>query len=142
MSSLFTKIINGEIPGRFVWREPDVVAFLTIGPLAPGHTLVVPVQEVDRWTDADPEILSKAVLVAQKIGKVQVEAFGSARAGLLVAGYEVEHLHVHVWPSNSMADYDFGSVDNNPDPAELDANAETIREGLRAAGYGEFVPEG
>ncbi|MFJ3956502.1 HIT family protein [Arthrobacter sp. NPDC090010] len=141
MSTLFTKIINGDIPGRFVWREPELVAFLTIGPLAPGHTLVVPVEEVDRWTDASPEILSKAMQVAQKIGKVQVEAFGSARAGLLVAGYEVEHLHVHVWPSNSMADYDFASVDNNPDPAELDASAEKIREGLRAAGYGEFVPE-
>ena len=55
MSTLFTKIINGEIPGRFVWREDDVVAFLTMGPLADGHTLVVPTEEVDRWTDAPPE---------------------------------------------------------------------------------------
>ena len=55
MSTLFTKIINGEIPGRFVWREDDVVAFLTMGPLADGHTLVVPTEEVDRWTDASPE---------------------------------------------------------------------------------------
>lgn len=141
MSTLFTKIINGDIPGRFVWRDPEVVAFLSIGPLAPGHTLVVPVEEVDRWTDASPEILSKAMIVAQRIGKVQVEAFGSARAGLLVAGYEIDHLHVHVWPSNSMKDYDFAAVDDNPDPAELAANAEKIREGLRAAGYAEFVPE-
>jgi len=141
VSTLFTKIINGEIPGRFVWREPDVVAFLSIGPLAPGHTLVVPVEEVDRWTDASPEILAKAMIVAQRIGKVQVDVFGSERAGLLVAGYEIDHLHVHVWPSNSMKDYDFAAVDDNPDPAELDSNAEKIREGLRAAGYAEFVPE-
>ncbi|PSS44653.1 HIT family protein [Arthrobacter woluwensis] len=141
MSTLFTKIINGDIPGRFVWRDPEVVAFLSIGPLAPGHTLVVPVEEVDRWTDASPETLAKAMIVAQRIGKVQVEAFGSERAGLLVAGYEIDHLHVHVWPSNSMKDYDFAAVDTDPDPAELEANAEKIREGLRAAGYAEFVPE-
>ncbi|MGG5173732.1 HIT family protein [Pseudarthrobacter sp. J1763] len=140
MPTLFTRIINGEIPGRFVWRDEDVVAFLTVGPLADGHTLVVPVEEVDRWTDADPQTWSRVMDVAQKIGAVQVATFGAARAGLLVAGYEVNHLHVHVWPSNTMADYDFASVDNNPDPAQLDANAEKLREGLRAAGYSESVP--
>ena len=67
--------------------------------------------------------------VAQKIGAVQVEVFDAARAGLIVAGYEINHLHVHVWPSNTMADFDFGSVDQNPDPARLDANAEKLREG-------------
>jgi diadenosine tetraphosphate (Ap4A) HIT family hydrolase len=141
MSSVFTRIINGEIPGRFVWREDDVVAFLSAGPLADGHTLVVPTEEVDRWTDASPELLTRVMKVAQKIGAAQVEVFGSARAGLLVAGYEVHHLHVHVWPSNSMADYDFGSVDQNPDPARMDANAEKLRTGLRSAGHGEHVPD-
>ncbi|MFC8408791.1 HIT family protein [Arthrobacter sp. NPDC057259] len=141
MSTLFTKIINGEIPGRFVWREDDVVAFLTVGPLADGHTLVVPVEEVDRWTDASPETLARVMEVARKIGAAQVDVFGSARAGLTIAGYEINHLHVHVWPSNSMADYDFGAVDQNPDPERLDANAKKLREGLRAAGYGEFVPD-
>jgi diadenosine tetraphosphate (Ap4A) HIT family hydrolase len=140
MSSVFTRIINGEIPGRFVWKEDDVVAFLSAGPLADGHTLVVPTEEVDRWTDASPELLTRVMKVAQKIGAAQVEVFGSARAGLLVAGYEVHHLHVHVWPSNSMADYDFGSVDQNPDPAQMDANAEKLRAGLRSAGHGEHVP--
>ena len=101
MSTLFTRIINGEIPGRFVWREDDVVAFLTVGPLADGHTLVVPTEEVDRWTDASPELLARVMQVAQKIGAVQVEVFGAARAGLIVAGYEINHLHVHVWPSNA-----------------------------------------
>ncbi|WP_427018508.1 HIT family protein [Pseudarthrobacter sp. P1] len=141
MSTLFTKIINGDIPGRFVWKDPEVVAFLTIGPLADGHTLVVPRQEVDRWTDVEPALLTKLMLVAQTIGAAQVEAFGSARAGLSVVGFEVEHLHVHVWPANSMADFDFGTVDHHPDPAVLDANAEKIRVALRAAGQGEHVPE-
>jgi diadenosine tetraphosphate (Ap4A) HIT family hydrolase len=140
MSTLFTKILKGEIPGRFVWREDDVAAFLTTGPLAHGHTLVVPTEEVDRWTDATPETLARVMEVARRIGAVQVDIFGARRAGLIVAGYEVNHLHVHVWPSQSMADFDFGSADQNPDPAVLDANAEKLREGLRTAGYGDFVP--
>ncbi|MDP9692642.1 UNVERIFIED_ORG: diadenosine tetraphosphate (Ap4A) HIT family hydrolase [Arthrobacter globiformis] len=141
MSTLFTKILNGEIPGRFVWREPDVSAFLTMGPLADGHTLVVPTEEVDRWTDASPETLAKVMEVARRIGAVQVDTFGAARAGLIVAGYEINHMHVHVWPSNSMAEYNFATAEHNPDPARLDANAEKLRAGLRDAGYGEFVPE-
>jgi diadenosine tetraphosphate (Ap4A) HIT family hydrolase len=140
MSTLFTRILNGEIPGRFVWREPDVGAFLTTGPLADGHTLVVPTEEVDRWTDASPETLAKVMEVARRIGAVQVEVFDAARAGLIVAGYEINHLHVHVWPSRSMAEFNFATADQNPDPDVLDANAEKLREGLRAAGYGEFVP--
>ncbi|ABY23146.1 adenosine 5'-monophosphoramidase [Renibacterium salmoninarum ATCC 33209] len=141
MASLFGKIIAGEIPGRFIWKDPDVVAFLTIGPLADGHTLVVPRQEVDRWTDADPELMRKLTDVAQIIGKAQVETFASARAGLTIAGFEVEHLHLHVWPVNEMADFNFSQVDNNPDPARLDANAEKLRAVLQAAGHQEFVPE-
>ena len=140
MSTLFTKLLIGDIPGRFVWREDDVAAFLTTGPLADGHTLVVPAEEVDRWTDASPETLARVMEVARRIGAVQVDIFGSRRAGLIVAGYEINHLHVHVWPSNSMADFDFASADQNPDPDVLDANADKLREGLRAAGYGEFVP--
>jgi diadenosine tetraphosphate (Ap4A) HIT family hydrolase len=140
MSTLFTKILDGEIPGRFVWREPDVAAFLTTGPLADGHTLVVPTEEVDRWTDASPETLAKVMEVARRIGAVQLDIFPAERAGLIVAGYEINHFHVHVWPSRSMADFDFASADQHPDPAVLDATAEKLREGLRAAGYGEFVP--
>lgn len=140
MSTLFTKIINGEIPGRFVWKDPEVVAFLTVAPLAAGHTLVVPVKEVDRWTDAGPETVANVMEVARRIGAVQVEAFEAPRAGLIVAGYEINHMHVHVWPSHSMADFDFSNADSHPDPADLDASAEKIRAGLREAGYGDSVP--
>ncbi|MGX1160454.1 diadenosine tetraphosphate (Ap4A) HIT family hydrolase [Arthrobacter sp. SLBN-100] len=140
MSTLFTRILNGEIPGRFVWREDDVSAFLTTGPLADGHTLVVPTEEVDRWTDASPETLARVMEVARRIGAVQVDVFGAARAGLIVAGYEINHLHVHVWPSRSMAEFNFATADQNPAPEVLDANAEKLRQGLRDAGYGQFVP--
>lgn len=142
MSTLFTRILNGEIPGRFVWRQDDVSAFLTTGPLADGHTLVVPTEEVDRWTDASPETLARVMEVARRIGAVQVDLFGAERAGLIVAGYEINHMHVHVWPSRSMAEFNFANADQNPDPKVLDANAEKLRQGLRDAGWGEFVPEG
>ncbi len=141
MTTVFTRIIDGELPGRFVWKDETCVAFLSIGPLTQGHTLVVPRVEVDRWTDADPELVTHLMRVAQAIGTVQVKAFNALRAGLMVAGYEVPHLHVHVWPSNSLEDFDLDQVDNNPEPADMDEAAERIRAGLRVAGHGEFVPE-
>ena len=141
MPTVFTKIIEGEIPGRFVWKDEDVVAFLSIGPLAEGHTLVVPRQEVDRWTDASPELFAKVAAVAQAIGKAQVEAFDAERAGVIIAGFEVHHLHVHVWPSNSEAEFDFKRAQHNPDPMVMDAAAGKIRAALRAAGHGDSVPE-
>ena len=142
MSTIFTKIINGEIPGRFVWKDQDVVAFLSIGPLADGHTLVVPREEVDRWTDAAPELLSKVMNVAQAVGQAQVEAFGVERAGVIIAGFEVHHLHVHVWPASSEAEFNFQRAQHDPDPATMEAAAEKIRQALRDAGHAEFVPEG
>lgn len=140
-ATIFTRIIDGEIPGRFVWKDETCAAFLDVAPLQPGHVLVVPVEEVDRWTDADPETVAHVMGVAHTIGKAQVEAFGSARAGLMVAGYEVPHLHVHVWPSNSLRDFDLAQQDQNPDPADLDEAAEKIRAALRDAGHGEHVPQ-
>ena len=141
MSTLFTKIINGEIPGRFIWKDESCVSFLTIGPLTDGHALVVPRLEVDKWTDAAPELVAKLMAVSQTIGQAQLSAFGAPRAGLIVAGFEVEHLRVHVFPAYGLENFDFKAVDNNPDPAAMDASAEKIRVALRAAGHGEFVPE-
>ncbi|MFB9163268.1 HIT family protein [Arthrobacter psychrochitiniphilus] len=140
MSTLFTKIINGDIPGRFIWKDSECVSFLTIGPLTDGHVLVVPRQEVDKWTDATPELLTHLMAVAQRIGQAQVAAFGAPRAGLTIAGFEVEHLHVHVFPAYGLENFDFGTVNNHPDPELMDASAEKIRVALRDAGHGEHVP--
>lgn len=141
MSTLFSKIIAGEIPGRFVWQDEDCVSFLTIGPITDGHVLVVPRQEVDKWTDATPELMAKLTAVSQTIGQAQLAAFGAPRAGVIVAGFEVEHLHIHVFPAYGLENFSFAAVDNNPDPALMDANAEKLRVALREAGHGEFVPE-
>ncbi|MCQ1945329.1 MULTISPECIES: HIT family protein [unclassified Arthrobacter] len=140
MPTLFTRIINGEIPGHFVWKDDDVVAFLSIGPLSDGHTLVVPRAEINKWTDAPADLLQKLTTVAQAIGQAQVSVFGSERAGLSIAGFEVDHLHLHVWPANSLQDFDFSRAESNPDPERMAANAEKLRQGLRDAGHGESVP--
>lgn len=140
MTTVFTKIIQGELPGRFVWQDETCVGFLSIAPLAYGHALVVPRQEIDRWTDADADLVTHLMRVAHRIGKAQVEAFGSARAGLTIAGFEVEHLHVHVWPSNSMADHDFARVISAPDPDTMDEAAEKLRVALRLMGDAASVP--
>ncbi|MCW4467031.1 HIT family protein [Glutamicibacter sp. MNS18] len=137
MSTLFTKIIDGQIPGRFVWADDLCVAFLTIGPITNGHTLVVPREEIDEFTDAPDELVAHLMQVAGKIGRAQKRAFGSARAGLMVAGFEVPHLHVHVWPTNSLSDFDLARAEENPDPARMDANAEKLRAALREDGHAE-----
>lgn len=140
MSTVFSEIIAGDEPARFVWGDESCVAFLSIGPLAYGHTLVVPRTPVDRWTDADPQLLAHLSAVAQRIGKAQVEAFSSLRAGLAIAGYEIQHLHIHVWPSNSLADHDFSRTIKDPDEEKMDEAAEKLRVALRLMGDAETVP--
>jgi diadenosine tetraphosphate (Ap4A) HIT family hydrolase len=107
MPTLFTRIINGELPGRFIYSDELVVAFLTISPLRPGHTLVVSREEVDQWTDAGQPLLHHCLDVARVIGNAAKQAFDAPRAGLIIAGLEIPHLHVHVFPVWAEADFDF-----------------------------------
>lgn len=141
MSSVFSKIISGELPGRFVWKDPEVVAFLTIAPVAAGHTLVVPRREIDRWTDLEPELLTHLNEVAQAVGQAVLKGFDAVRAGYLIAGFEVPHTHIHVFPANDMSGFDLSLANPDAPAEESDAAAETIRRELRALGHGEFVPE-
>ncbi|AKK09670.1 HIT family protein [Corynebacterium testudinoris] len=129
MSSVFTKIINGELPGRFVYRDDQVVAFLTIEPLRYGHVLVVPIKEVDRWTDLPPMLWMALNDVAQNVGRAVQEAFDAPRAGYVIAGFDVPHAHIHVFPTDRMSDYDFSQAlaMDATDPAQMDAAATKIR---------------
>jgi len=120
MASVFTMIINREIPGRFVYEDDDVVAFLTIEPMTQGHTLVVPRAEIDNWQDVDASVFANVMAVAQRIGKAQSKAFDVERTGLIIAGLEVPHLHVHVFPARNLSDFGFAGVDRNPSPESLD----------------------
>lgn len=141
MSTLFTRIIDGEIPGRFVWKDDDAVAFLTIAPMGRGHTLVVPREEVDHWLDLSPDLAAHLTKVAQVVGRAQMAAFSPVRVGLLIAGLEVPHVHLHVVPIRSESDLDFAKADHSPDPAGLDAAADRLRDELRSLGHGEHVPD-
>ncbi|TME08656.1 MAG: HIT family protein [Chloroflexi bacterium] len=135
MPSIFSRIIAGELPARFVWKDDRCVAFLSNRPLRPGHTLVVPRLEVDHWLDADPELLGSLSLTAQVIGKAQMAAFDAARIGVLIAGLEVPHLHIHVVPIRGLHDLDFGNQDPNPDEGMMDRAAQAIRDQLREQGH-------
>jgi diadenosine tetraphosphate (Ap4A) HIT family hydrolase len=136
MPTIFSRIISGELPGRFVWRDEHCVAFLTINPIKPGHTLVVPRVEIDRWTELDPTLAAHLMTVAQAVGAAVQAAFSPARIGLVIAGFEVPHTHLHVLPVDSMADFNFAAAEGSPDPAALDDAAERIRTALRETGHG------
>jgi diadenosine tetraphosphate (Ap4A) HIT family hydrolase len=137
MPSLFTKIIRGELPGRFVWRDARAVGFLTVAPLRPGHTLVVPIEEIDHWLDVPPDLMQHLTGVAQKIGQCIQQAFAPEKVGLMIAGLEVRHVHLHLVPIHTLGDLDFARADSKASPESLDAAAERLRGALRAAGHAQ-----
>ncbi|MFN0091894.1 MAG: HIT family protein [Acidimicrobiales bacterium] len=141
MASVFTRIIDGELPGRFVWRDERCVAFLSINPLAAGHTLVAPRAEIDHWLDLDDELAAHLNLVSRVIGRAQQAAFAPARVALIIAGFEVPHAHLHVIPAASMRQLDFANAELSPAPAALDAAAVRLREALQALGRPEAALE-
>ena len=137
MPSVFTRIIHGELPGRFVWNDDDVVAFLSIAPLKPGHTLVVPRREVDHWIDMDEALNAKVFGVARNVAKGVAAAFPCTKVGVIVAGLEVLHTHVHVVPITGVNDLDFDNQDRNADPRAMDEAAERLRAALRKLGFAQ-----
>jgi diadenosine tetraphosphate (Ap4A) HIT family hydrolase len=139
MATVFTKIIEGEIPGRFVWRDDRAVVFLTIAPITPGHVLVVPIEEVDHWVDLEPELAAHLMRVAREVGRAQMRVFQPRRVGVIIAGLEVPHCHLHLVPINVEAELSFSRADHDPDPAALDAAADRLRDALRDLGHAERV---
>ncbi|WP_306204442.1 HIT family protein [Actinoplanes sp. RD1] len=130
MPTIFTRIISGELPGRIVHSDEQVAAFLTIAPLTPGHTLVVPRAEVDEWTDLEPELAAHVLAVAHTIGRTLKRVFQAPRVGLIIAGFEVPHAHVHVFPASDMADFDFARASGDVPAEELDAAHKKILDAL------------
>lgn len=131
MATIFTRIIEGELPGRFVWRDDTCVAFLSINPLRPGHTLVVPRAEVDHWIDLPVDANAHLMRVAHEIGAAQMTAFQPSRIGLIIAGMEVPHVHLHVVPIDAERDLNFANADLAPSSDSVDDAADQIRAALR-----------
>jgi histidine triad (HIT) family protein len=140
MASIFSRILDGELPGRFLWTDPEAVALLDVRPLHPGHALVIPRREVDQWPDLEPGLASHLMMVAHRLARAQRSVIACQRVGLLIAGFEVPHVHLHVIPVDGMGDFDFSRADTNPDQAELDRVAQLLRDELRRTGGGDHVP--
>jgi histidine triad (HIT) family protein len=134
MATLFTRIIDGEIPATFVWKDDRAVGFMSINPLRPGHTLVVPREEVDHWIDCEPRLREHLLDVAREIGQAQQKVFRPERIGLVIAGLEVPHLHLHLVPINSAADLDFSGAAGSVEREALEESASSIRYILRSMG--------
>lgn len=107
MASVFTKIIARELPGHFVWEDDVCVVILTIQPLKPGHVLVIPRAEIDHWDDLPADTAAHLMHVSQKMAKALKTAFPSLRVGMVIAGLEVPHTHIHVFPVDAISDFDF-----------------------------------
>lgn len=135
MATIFTRIIDGEIPGTFVWRDEHCVAFLSINPMAHGHVLVVPIDEVDHWVDASPELTAHLFEVTRIIAQAENRAFAPERVGVIIAGYEVPHAHIHVIPTNDMGELSFANAAASIDRDELESAAGAIRTALRDLGH-------
>jgi histidine triad (HIT) family protein len=132
--TIFTRIIDGEIPGHFVWEDDRCVAFLSINPITAGHALVVPRAEVDHWVDLDPDLAAHLMRVARNVGLAQQRAFDAPRIGLEIAGFEVPHCHLHVLPIWGEEDLHLSRSARSVEPTELAANATYLRNALGELG--------
>lgn len=134
MATIFTRIIDGEIPGTFVWRDDRCVAFMSINPLRTGHVLVVPRQEVDHWIDCPADLRDHLFGVSQTIATAIHKVWSPARVGLMIAGLEVPHLHLHVVPIDGVHDLDFANAAPSVEREELEEAAGSIRYVLKSQG--------
>lgn len=129
MASLFTRIIQGELPGHFVWEDEQCVALMTLNPMKPGHLLVIPREEIDHWDDLPADLTAHLMTVSQTLAKALKRAFPCQRVGLLIVGLEVAHVHVHLVPLDALQDI---RVEGLPqaEPEALAEAAAKIREAL------------
>lgn len=132
MSTLFTKIINREIPGYIVAEDDAHIAFLDIFPLNYGHTLVVPKNEVDYVFDMNPDDLAQLMAFAQKVAKAIKMVVPCNRIGVSVVGLEVPHAHVHLIPINSLGDMNFSKEKLSPEKFEMIEMTEKIQKAFQS----------
>lgn len=134
MPTIFTKIIDGEIPGTFVWKDDRCVAFMSINPLRAGHVLVVPRDEVDHWIDCPADLRDHLMAVSTSIGEAIQEVYDPTKVGFMIAGLEVPHLHIHLVPIDGVHDLDFANAAASVDREELEEEAASLRHVLTSMG--------
>lgn len=127
MSSIFTKIVNGEIPSYKIAENNKFLAFLDVFPLVHGHVLVIPKKEIDYIFDIPDEDLSEMIVFSKQVAKALKEAVTCKRIGIAVIGLEVPHAHIHLVPMNTVGDINFTQTKLKPSANELSAMAEKIR---------------
>jgi histidine triad (HIT) family protein len=132
MSSIFTKIIQGEIPSYKVAEDEQFFAFLDIRPLAKGHTLVVPKEEIDYIFDLEDKLLSDMLVFTKRLGKAIEQVVPCKRMGMTVLGLEVPHAHIHLVPINSVYDIDFKKAPVDMSEKEFKELALRISEAFNA----------
>lgn len=127
MATIFSKIIQGEIPSYKIYEDGHYYAFLDINPLAEGHTLVIPKVEIDYLFDLDDDLLGGMMVVARKIARALDQTMDCKRVGVAVLGLEVPHAHIHLVPINDLHDIEFSRPKLRFTDAEFRATAEAIR---------------
>ncbi len=129
MATVFTRILQGELPGHFVWDDEHCVAIMTLNPMKPGHLLVIPRQEIDHWDDLPAELSAHLMTVSRTLAKALKKAYPCERVGLMLVGLEVPHVHVHLVPLDAMEDIQVvGLPQATPDA--LAAAAQRVRDAL------------
>jgi histidine triad (HIT) family protein len=136
MSSIFSRIVNGELPGHVLWQDELCYSILTLKPVREGHVLLIPRAEIDSWDEIPEATTAHLFITAQKISRVLRSLFPCQKIGMMIAGLEVRHAHVHLFPINALTDLDFSLARERSDEAQQ-ITADLIRNELCAAGYSE-----
>lgn len=131
MASLFTKIINGEIPAYKVYEDDEFIAFLDIFPIAKGHTLVVPKEEIDNVFDIEDGRYQRFHLVCKKIAHALAKTIPCERVGSAIVGLEIPHAHIHLVPLNEIADLNFEKKKLKFSEQEFTEIAEAIQKAIQ-----------
>ena len=131
MASIFTQIMQHELPGYFVWKDELAVAVMTIAPINPGHILVIPREEIDHWDDLPPELANHLMKVARILARALKTAYSPKRVGLVIAGLEVPHTHIHLFPVNELSDFDFSKA-RMAEKSELAQSADEVCQALKS----------
>ena len=134
MASIFTKILAGELPGHFIWKDEVCFAIMTIQPIRSGHVIVIPNEEINHWDDVPADTAAYLMQVSQHIAKAIKQNVTCKRVGVMIVGIEVPHTHIHLTPIDSFADMDFRNA-SAASQEELAAMAVKLRASLQAAGH-------